>query len=309
MIQILWNRVRGSPLKLRPYKFSRVKFGCVAGEEMRVNPAMLFKTLLNEGGPMNLTFIPQKNNRTLKMTQNIVQEPFNLWRFNIFTRMESYIQGGSLSFRRDADSGYRRYLRPIPRHGDMGCLTAWRPGTPDIRDHEKAAFVKKYEMGSSPIRVFLYAAICSVSSAGWPFRRALWLAFRASGSSSRELLESARDDWDDTLYRTFSLSPRQYAFVSIGRYCIQAKEALSAKFVSMFSFGRASAFAGVQVPALASMLPRLLSGTFAARGIPNPANNQVFSLRPTGYNRFSAALWRVGAAFRAAFGFRMVSCI
>src|SRR3989338_854575 len=300
MIEILWNRVSGSPFKLCPYKFSRIKLGRITGKEVCINSAMLLKTFFNHGSSMSHALIPQKNNRTPEMTQDMVQKPLDLRRLDIFTGMKSYINTGSLSFRRNTDGGYRRYLRPIPRDGDMRCLPACRPSPPDIRNQEETALVKKDQMGSSQIRVFLYAAIRSVSNAVWPSRRVPGLSSRASGSSSPRRSENARGDWDDTLYRTFYLLPRQCAFGSIGRYCIRAKEALLVKFVSMSVFGRASVFADVQAQALASRIPRLLSGTFAARGTPNPANSQVFLLRPTGYNRFSAALWRVGAAFRVA---------
>ncbi|MFH0763650.1 MAG: hypothetical protein V1927_01440, partial [Candidatus Omnitrophota bacterium] len=93
MLQILGNRVRGSSFKLRPYKFSRIKLGRIAGKEMCVDSLMPFKAFLNEGSSMNLTLIPQKNNRTLEMTQNMVQKPFDLRRLDVFTRMESDIQG------------------------------------------------------------------------------------------------------------------------------------------------------------------------------------------------------------------------
>jgi len=309
MIEILWNRICSNPFKLRPYKFSGVKFGCVTGKEICVDSAMPFKPFLNNGSPMNKAFIPQKDNRTFDMTQDIVQKPFDLRRLDILARMESDIQGEALSLGRCADSGDGRYLCPVSRDRQMGSLSSRRPSAPDIGNQKKAALVKKYQMGASPIGVFLYAAIRSVSSAGWPSRRAPGLSFRASGSSSQDPLENARDDWDDTLYRIFSLLPRQCVSGSIDRYCIQAKEALLTKFVSVPSFGWASFFADARVPALASMLLRLLSGTFASRGILRLVNSQASLLWPTGYNRFSAALWRVGAAFRVAFGFHMVSCI
>src|SRR3990167_2322539 len=126
MTEILWNIVRGSSFKLRPYKFSGVKFGRVAGEEMVIDSFMTFETPFNQAGAMSHALIPQENNRSFKMTCEVVQKSFNLRRFDVFTRMESYIQGGALSFRRDADSGYRRYLSPVSCHGDTGCLTAWR---------------------------------------------------------------------------------------------------------------------------------------------------------------------------------------
>ncbi len=309
MIKILWNRIRNSPFKLRPYKFSGVKFGRIPGKKVCIDSAMPFKAFLNNGSPMNHALIPQKDDWASNMAQDIVQKPFDLRRFDVLTRMKSDIQGEVLSFGRYANSGDGRYLCPVSRNRQMWSLPPGRPSAPNIRNQKEAALVKKYQMGASPLRVFLYAAIRSVSNAVWPSRRALGLSFRASGSSSRDLLENARDDWDDTLYRIFSLSPRQYAFGSIGRYCIQAKGDLLTKFVSIPFFGWTSFFVDVQVPALVSRLLRLLSGTFAARGILRLANIQASWLWPTRYNRFSAALWRAGAAFRAVFGFRMVSYI
>ena len=270
---------------------------------------MASKTPLNQASPMNHALIPQKNNRAFKMTQKVVQKSLNLRCFDVFTGIESDIQGGALSFRRNADSGNSRYFRPIARHRQMGSLSPRRPCAPDIGNQEKTAFVKKYQMGTSLIRVFLYAAIRSVSSVVWLFRRVLGLSFRVSGSSSPSRLEDARGDWGDTSHQTVFLLPRQRALWSIDRCGIPSRTPLSVRFASRFFSGRPSVFAGVRVPILLSWLLRLLSGTFRATETPSPVNNRVSSLRPTGYNRFAATLWRVGAAFRVAFGFHMVSCI
>ncbi len=93
------------------------------------------------------------------------------------------IKPESFPFRGNRDGGYCRYFCPISRHRQMGSLTPRRPSTPDIGNQEEAALVKKDQMGAKSIRVFLYAAICNVSSAVWPLRRVPWLAFRAPGSS------------------------------------------------------------------------------------------------------------------------------
>ncbi len=309
MNQILGNGVRGSPFKLRPYKFSGVKFRRIPGEEMGLDSFMAFETPFNQAGPMNHAFIPQENNRSFEMTCKIVQKPFNLRRSDVLIRMEPDIQGKAFSFGRDADSRYGRHLRPVSCHRETRSLSPRRPGTPDIGNQEETALVKKDQMGAIPISVFLYAAICIASNALWLGRRVLWLAFRASGSSSPRRLENARDDWGGTPRQTVSRSLPRRASWSIDRYGIPAKEPPSAKFVLRPVSGRPSVFADDRVPALVSWLPRLRYGTSVARETPSPVNSRVSLLLPTRCSLFSAALWRVGAAFRAAFGFRMVSCI
>jgi len=202
--QILWHTVSHDPLQVIPDKLIGIQFRRIGGEAMDMEPWGLAQKLLNNFAVMLPPSIPQKHDRAPEMFEQIPEKRGHLRTADVFIVMEPRIESQSPSPGRDRDGRDRRDLGPVARDGEKRGLSPWCPGSPNLRDQQKARLIQKGQMGTKPFGLFLYGATdisSNEQSRLHPFREPL---SPASDSSSLHLGEASRGDWDGRRFQTVS---------------------------------------------------------------------------------------------------------
>lgn len=305
--RILGDAVGNRTFHIVPDKLGRIKFGGVAGEEIRVNPRMTSKEPSYCRGLMYGPFVPEKHKSSLQMPEKISQENQNLKIADIFQGIETDIQGNSPFARRNTDSRNCRNLCPPSGGFKNWCLADRRPGLSNARDKTKPALVEKNQRDIKLFGLFLYAAKSSASSALFPFHPSPGLLSRASDSSSPFRAGATRYYWDDRRYGISFLSPAQSFGSSRDQSNIHSSPLLRQASAQGFVSGTHSASRGVREQVLTSM-PRLLSSYASlSTGAQSLLSNRVSWLLPTVSSLYPRAQRPAGAAAQALSGFHVVS--
>ena len=154
---------------------------------MNLKPPMPLHKLDHLTASVDLTAIPQQNDWTGKMAQEIAKECDDLQAGDVDS-MVFHVEAQSLSFGRDGEcADCRKPLACLTMTQD-GRFSLWGPGFTQVGNEQKAAFVEENQMGAKLSGVFLYVAIPTSSSGRCNPRFAEWPDALVSGSSipSRE---------------------------------------------------------------------------------------------------------------------------
>lgn len=161
--------VRQEPFRLGPDEFVRVKVRRIGGEPVDVESRMAMKEGGDEGAAMNGAAIPQEDNRSRQVAQEVTQEADDLHPGDVVAReidVETEVPMPGRD-REGGDGGDPVVLRAMPQ--DRGA-TAGRPGFAHRGEEQEAAFIEKRPMGPERAGFFLYGSRPSVSTAPPPSR-------------------------------------------------------------------------------------------------------------------------------------------
>ncbi len=170
-------------LGLRPDKLVRIEFRRVARKAMHCHAGMSLEKGPDVPTPMNLSTIPQQDERSPQMTEQVAEERDDLGTRNV-AHVEIEVQPEASATR---GHGERR------NDGDLVTAVAvpkkWRmsdgrPRLADVGNQQKPAFVEEREMGAPAPGVFLSGAIRPASIGRWRSRRAAARAVPASANST-----------------------------------------------------------------------------------------------------------------------------
>lgn len=214
MIESVGNAVGQRPLKPCPDKLIGVKLGSIAGEVVSLKTGMGLEEPFNRRRLVNRASVPEKDNLSSKVSEQMTQESNRLFGLNVFIGMEADVKPKPSSLRRNADSGDGRDFRPVSSRAKNRGFAFRRPRFDNSRDEQESAFVKEDQMGSKPLGLFLYAARPDVSSSESRLLVFPWPAWSASDSSSPGFASNTRGwNWNNG-YGNVSGLPRQSAAVS-----------------------------------------------------------------------------------------------
>ena len=184
------------------------------------------------------TSIPKQDHMSAQMAQQIPQEGDDFCSSDVF-HMEADIKTQAFAARRDCKSADNRdFVASIAVAQDR-CTANWGPGSTDIGNEQKSAFIEKGQMGSKFFCFFLYQTTCTSSNKRWHFRLFAGRGAPASDSSSQDAdVEVSKRQRECNQYHNFSELTGQYALTSIGQWNAQLRRLLAATVVPVFLFVR-----------------------------------------------------------------------
>lgn len=245
---------------LVPYIFRRIKFRRIRRKKLCMNPGMLKKPFFNFCTPVNSSAIPKKNH----MPSEVFSEPLEKGAY-VQSRKRpdttSDIKGDVLlkrRYRKCADGRNSVLFIEMP---EKRRLSFRRPCAADIGDKQESAFIQKYEVGTKPFGVFLYAASDNVSNERFLFRFFGARGVPASDNSIPYFLRFSRYDWDGIVCRNFSLFAPRCALVSKGLSGNRRLKALLKEALLISSFGYRKVSQDALELALAEEPPNLFFDT------------------------------------------------
>ena len=304
---IFGNAISYRALQMIPNPFIRIQLRSITrkfkGTDVR---PMLSEPLFDRSSLVRHATIPDQDEAFRQMPVEMLQELKDLRPTDIFVRMKSDIKTDPSGFNRDADSRNRGNLRPTPSTRQDRSVATWSPRPPNGRNQQKATLVKKHRRDTTPLSVFLYAAIDNVSSALWPLDFSVWLFSRAFDNSIPSPLKAAKYDWDGRRFPNAALLPRRFSGWSTDRLNNHSSRPLAKEFVPTYSFAFCLTSMAFQKLLWSLNLLRPVFGEFLSTSTVNSKNN-LFSWQPPADLIFSAARWPAGDVPRVAFGFHMVS--
>lgn len=308
VVRVLRNAVGHKTLHIVPNELGRVQFRGVPGEEVIMNPqAIIVKESFDRPGLMRAASVPKKHKAPLQVTQEMSQEGQNLGMPDVLQGMKTDVQSGSPLTRGDRDRGDGRYLRPTTGDLKNRSLSDRRPGLADGRNKAESALIEEDHGQVKPLRLFLYAATCSVSSVLFPFHPALGLLSQASGSSSPSLSTTTRRYSGDKTLRNARPPLRRFAWLSkdqsssrsstLRPQARQPDSSSGARLVSMDD----------REQVLTSTPHHHFSYAGRSSNTPNTTSNRLSWLSPADSSLYPATRQPAGAAVRAVLGFHGVS--
>lgn len=202
-------------VSLAPHILRGVKFRCISRKEFRMDPGMFKKPFFDFSAPVDSSTVPEKNNRPSKVPRKSFKKGAYIQARKIVAATAD-IKGDvpvGWRYRKCADGGNPVLFIEMAEERRLSLRC---PCAGNMRNKQKAAFVKEYEMGAKPFDLFLYAAIDTASNGRFPLRSFAAHDALASGSSSPFLQGSSRHDWDDSICQTVSLSVRRCVAMSKG---------------------------------------------------------------------------------------------
>lgn len=167
----------------RPDLLHRVEFRGVAWERIDIQPLLLTKKGFDIFPLVDLPPLPDQHHRSAQIPQQVLQEA-NDFRPGQVGAVETDVQAHSLAEGGDGKAGDDRQLLTPVAMAQEGGAAHRSPGSPDIGEEEKAALIKKGEMGPQGVGFFLSGARYIASIGRWPPRPAAGPVVPASGNSS-----------------------------------------------------------------------------------------------------------------------------
>jgi hypothetical protein len=289
-------------LHLRPHELRRIKLGGVSRKEVGMNPRIAFKESLDRPGLMHSALVPQKNEPSPQVPQEISQKRQDLRMSDVLQRVKADIQIDSPLAGGNADRGDRRYLRPSSGDLKDRGLSPNRPSFPDTRHKAKPALVEEDQRKFKPFGLFLYGATYGASNVLFPFHPALGLLSRVFDNSFPSHAKATRRYWGGRRLGTSFQSPGRFSGLSKDRSSTRSSWHLQpAPLQGSFSGARLASRA-VQESILASNPHLLLSHADVSNSKPSFWNNQSVSPYPTDLSLYPAALRLVVSALQAVLG-------
>jgi len=309
MSVVAWDAVRHGPLEEGPDKLVRVELRRVAGEAMELPCGMGFAETANRLPFVLVAAVPKDNNTISEVSGELAKKRGRFSGADVLIRQESGIEGQSFAFRRNRNSRTGRYFGPASRALEDRRPPAGRPRSAHGGDQEEAALVKKDEVCSSALSVFLYAASDNASSGRWPSRRAPGPASPASEHSTPDCGGTATCDWDGTRSQTAPELLWRPASASRGPWHSHFAKRRPAESDSDAASAACLILPDALERAWASARSDPASGQPAATEKPNSLSCRLWLQLEKDSAHSSADRWPGTVASPASLGFRMVSCI
>ena len=183
MRQVLGDAVRRRSFEEAPDEFVGVEFRGITRKEMGMDSAMAAQQGLDDFRPVRATPVPQQDDRTPDVPQEVTDKPGDLLCPNVSARMKTEVQRPPFSPGRDAEGRNGRDLRPVSGHHQHRRAPAGRPSSLDARNQKEAGFIQKDQMRPKSLGFFLYRAKDNASNEQWRLRSSLSPACPASGNS------------------------------------------------------------------------------------------------------------------------------
>jgi len=268
---------------------------------------MLKEKLLDFFSSMNGGPIPQQENRSPKMPEEIFEEGTGIQAREI-PRAKIEIKGQTFPFRGHRQSTEDGDSILFVKMIEEGRLAFGRPGSGDIGNKQKSRLIDEDQMGSKFFGVFLYAASGSASNGRSLLPSFAKLGVQVSGNSTPSLPEVSTRGRGDIERRIVgrSLGPR--GLKSINPSGNQRPGVPSGAPLPVGSFVPGTAWADAQESVEALILVTLSPGTPEANGIPNSQRRLRPAPRPTDSCPLLGVGGPVGAAFPTVERFPGVSC-
>jgi len=223
-----WGTIGQSALCLGPYKFYRIEFRGISREPFQMEPWITIQEVTNGFSPMDESRVPQEDDLTPKMSQEMAHKGRHIKGIDIFP-LKSEVEPQASPLGRDGETGDGRDpVSPVKMMQD-GSLSPRRPCPTYIGDEKKPTFIEKGQMGSKCDGFFLLPANASFSNVLSPPRLFPEPAVPASDNSTLTPSEVAKDDWDDNESQKTCESPRPPGAWSKDRCCNQNPPRPSAK--------------------------------------------------------------------------------
>ena len=195
MAIVMWDAVGQGALEVCPNEFCRVEFGGVTRKAVDMQSRMVEEELFGRSTLVGSAVVPEQHHRFAKLLEQMPEELGHLGRTDVFIPIESGVEGELFATWRDnerRDGG--DFMSPSSGNPQQRRLPARGPCANDIGNQQEPAFIEECEMGAKSFGLFLYEAICSVSSGKSPSRPSPAPAFRVSGNST-PARPSASTDW------------------------------------------------------------------------------------------------------------------
>ena len=217
VLKVLGSRVGQSPFGLGPDELIGVELWSVGRERIDVEARVPLDKEADEGAAMDRPAIPQQNDVTSQVTEQMPEEADDLQTRDVGSvkpRVESHPTPAG----RDGEAGDGRDAEPFIPVPELGRLSPGSPRVTDVRDEQEPTFVEEDQMRFPLKGVFLYAASGNASSGRWPLRRAPKPVAGASGKSSPVAPLAARHARDGSAHRTVGQSDGRFEAASTHRW-------------------------------------------------------------------------------------------
>ncbi len=164
MVQVVRHGIRGPAFELGPDKFVRVELRRIAREPFNLQPGTTREKSLNGTRLVDRRAVPEQEDGPTQMAQEVCGEGLDLKGRDV-VGMASKVEGHAMPCGRDGQGRHGRELGPAAGESKNRGVCPWGPGAPDAGDEQEPGFIEEDQMGATSLRVFLYAAIGSVSNA------------------------------------------------------------------------------------------------------------------------------------------------
>lgn len=143
-------------LQVSPSVLVRIEFGCVGWEMFGFQSRMASEELTNQTPPMCVQTIPQQDNGSPHMPQQVTQERNYFGLPNGSVRMKAQVPAQPSHLRRDGDCPDHRQMAVVssPRLQHR-CLAARCPGAMNQGHQKNAGFIKENQRGAPSRGFFL----------------------------------------------------------------------------------------------------------------------------------------------------------
>jgi hypothetical protein len=168
---------------LCPDELIGIELRRVTRKAVHFQPGMSLEKDLNVPTPMNLPAIPEQNERSPKMVEQLAEERDDLSTGDV-AHVEIEVQTQTAATRGHGERRDDGDFVPSVAMPEMRRAADGRPGLANIGDEQEAALIEKREMCAPPRGVFLSAAIRPASTEQWLLHSAGAHDAPASASSS-----------------------------------------------------------------------------------------------------------------------------
>lgn len=152
-VGVIWPTVGHVCLDVRPDHFHRVEFRRIRRECFQVEPWKGGTDLADGPGLMDACVVPQDDDGTTQMGQQVTQKIGHMFRFQVVGREIEVKAQPAFLWAQGKRGDDRNAVAAVSMLQDRG-LAFGRPGLSDLRDEEESGFVNEDEMGAQVFGVF-----------------------------------------------------------------------------------------------------------------------------------------------------------
>ena len=247
-VKVPGSHVGQGPVGLSPNVLRGVKLRRVGWEVFGPNTRPISQECLNLSAAMDGTSIPKQDHGSWEVAQQRDAEGPNV-QAGEGAPEATDVQSHASAPGRDGKRVDRRDSVLL-----VEMVMDWRPplGSPrsgEVRNEQESTLIDEDQMGSNPIRVFLYAATRPVSSEQWPSRLFGGPGAPASGNSNPTWPSASKHWRGRTVSQSASGSPGQSGAGSTHPWNTPLSEGRPLEVVSAVAFPARSSEAADRVPA------------------------------------------------------------
>ena len=159
-----WPIGQGVCLQVTPDILHRVEFGSIRGKGVNVQAGKILKEGLHAPGAVSLQAVPDQDDRTIQLPQELTQEGDDQTGIDVDIGMQSEIEMQAVVMGTDRQGGDGRDFLVCPcALVEHRRLSARTPTAARQRSHQQAAFIKKNQVGFQLARFILMPGHCCLS--------------------------------------------------------------------------------------------------------------------------------------------------